>query len=124
MSFRLILVGRVASGVNGVLGAWLMLSPLASGRIPQHDADVWAALVVGGVLMTFGMLRLLSPGELPVLSWINLALGTFVLLSPWLFRFASNEARTWSDVAVGMVVMALAAFSARMTLLLRERLSR
>jgi SPW repeat len=124
MSLRFYLVGRVASGINGVLGAWVMLSPIAFGYVPHHDSDTWAALVVGGILMMFGMMRLLSPGELPILSWINLALGTFVLLSPWLLRFASNEARTWSDVALGAVVMVLAACSARVTLLMRQRLSR
>jgi SPW repeat len=124
MSLRFYLVGRVASGINGVLGAWLMLSPIAFGYVPHRDSGTWAALVVGGILMMFGMMRLLSPGELPILSWINLALGTFVLLSPWLLRFASNEARTWSDVALGAVVMVLAACSARVTLLMRQRLSR
>ena len=93
MSFGLILIGRVASGVDGVAGAWLMASPVASGRIPQHSADLWEHWWSGG-LKTFGMLRLLSPRELPVVSWIDLALGTFVLLSPWLFHHRQFD--TWS----------------------------
>lgn len=124
MSFRLTLIGRAASAVNGMLGAWLMMSPIVSGYASYHDSDVWAVLVVGGTLMTFGMMRLLSPDELPVLSWLNFALGTFVLISPWLFRFSSDEARMWSDVALGAVVIMLAAFSARATLLMRKRLYR
>jgi hypothetical protein len=61
---------------------------------------------------------------LPVLSWINLALGVCILISPWLLRFASNEDRMWAAVALGGSVMMLAAVSAKMTVLMRQKLSR
>lgn len=101
-----------------------MISPIVFGNTVHPDSGVWATLVAGGVLMTFGMIRLLSPGELPVLSWINLALGACILLSPWLLRFASNEARMWAVVAVGGLIMLLAALSVKITLLMRQRVSR
>jgi hypothetical protein len=124
MSRHLTLVGRVASGLNGLLGACIMLSPVLLGYATHHDSDVWASLVIGGVLMIFGMTRLISPEELPLLSWLNLALGACVILSPWLFRFAADETRMWTAVALGGVVMVLAALSARVTLLLRQRVYR
>ena len=121
-SRALIWIGRLASGINGLLGAWMMLAPVATGGLSAHDPHVWATLALGGVVMTFGMTRAVSPEELPTLSWINLAVGVCILASPWLLRFAANEERMWSAVAIGGTVVILAALSTKVTLLMRERL--
>lgn len=116
------LIGRLASGANGLVGAWIMVAPLVNGEVSQHNPAVWATLTLGGILMIFGMTRLTAPEELPVLSWINLMLGVCILVAPWLLRFASDEDRMWTAVALGGTVMALAAASAKATLLMRQRL--
>jgi SPW repeat len=121
---RAMLVSRFASGVNGLLGAWIMVLPLLFGYAIHHGPDVWASLVIGGVLMTFGMLRLISPEELPSLSGINCLLGACILVSPWLLRFTFDPYRTWTDVAAGGLVIVLALLSAKSTLVGREILSR
>lgn len=116
------LIGRLASGTNGLLGAWIMIAPLVTGNISDHNPAVWASLALGGFLMTFATTRLIAPEELPVLSWINLTLGGCILIAPWLLRFASDEDRMWAAVILGGTVMALAASSAKATLLMRHRL--
>jgi hypothetical protein len=121
MSLRLMLIGRVASGMNGLLGACMMVAPVVTGDISRHNPDVWVSLALGGIVMVLGMTRLISPEELPVLSWINLALGSCILLSPWLLRFASDEDQLWTAVTFGGTVMILAALSAKATLLVRQR---
>ncbi len=45
-------------------------------------------------------------------------------MSPWLLRFDSDEGRMWTAVAIGGTVMILATFSAKATLMMRQRLSR
>jgi hypothetical protein len=115
---------RTASGINGLLGAWIMLSPLAFGFAARDNAQVWSSLVTGAIVMTFGMARLAMPDELPVLSWINLALGACILTSPWMLHFAANGALMWSDVAAGVIIMILAGLSAGITRAIREQLSR
>jgi hypothetical protein len=122
--FRLMLIGRLASGLNGLLGIWIMISPLVSGYVVHHDPDVWPSLVMGGILMMFGMLRLISPEELPILSGINLVVGACILISPWLLRFASDQPRMWTDVALGGLVIVLATLSLKSTLMIREWLLR
>jgi len=121
MSPRLILIGRLASGANALLGAGIMVAPLVTGNISQHNPAVWASLTLGGTLMSFGMTRLISPEEWPVLSWINLTLGACILIAPWLLGFASDEERRWTAVVLGGTVMVLAALSAEVTLLMRQR---
>lgn len=120
----LLLIGRLASGINGLLGAWIMIAPLVTGDLSDHNPDVWATLTLGGIVMTFGMTRVISPEEWPALSWMNLAVGACIVLSPWLLRFAADEDRMWAAVAVGGTVMILAALSVKMTVSLRQRLSR
>jgi len=124
MISRLTFLVRAASGMNALLGAALMFSPLVAGHPAASRPDAWAGLAVGGVIMAFGVARLPAPEEFPALSWANLALGACVLVSPWLLRFASNEDLMWSGVAVGGTVMMLAGTSARVTALIRQRLMR
>ena len=101
-----------------------MVLPLLFGYAVHHGPDVWASLVMGGVLMTFGMLRLISPEELPGLSGINCLLGACILVSPWLLRFTFDPYRMWTDVAAGGLVVVLALLSAKSTLVGRGILSR
>lgn len=121
-SARLLLIGRIASGTNGLLGACIMIEPLVTGELMRPNPAVWASLTLGGILMILGMTRWFSPDELPLLSWINLALGACILLAPWLLRFAADGDRMWAAVGVGGTVMVLAASSAKATLLARQRL--
>ena len=100
-----------------------MISPLVLGFAARGGPFVWVSLAVGATIMMLGMARLVSPEELPLLSWTNFVLGACMLLSPWMFRFESNGPRMWTDVVAGGVIMLLAAVSARMTLLMRQRLS-
>ena len=100
-----------------------MISPLVLGFAARGGPFVWVSLAVGATIMMLGMARLVSPDELPLLSWTNFVLGACMLLSPWMFCFESNGPRMWTDVVAGGVIMLLAAVSARMTLLMRQRLS-
>jgi len=96
-----------------------MVAPLATGAVSDHNPYVWVTLTLGGIVMAFGMTRLLSPEELPALSWMNLAVGACIVLSPWLLRFAADEDRMWAAVAVGGTVMILAALSVKVTVSMR-----
>jgi len=119
-----LLIARLASGINGLLGACMMLAPLFTGAVSDHNPLAWGILILGGIVMTFGMTRLFSPEELPALSWMNLAVGASIVLSPWLLRFAADEDRMWAAVAVGGTVMILAALSVKGTVSMRQRLFR
>ena len=118
------LIARVASGTNALLGAYIMFTPLIYGLTRDNGIDVWVTLSMGLIVMICGVVRLFSPGELPALSWGNVALGVYIALSPWLFRFDSDQARIWADATIGGTVMLLAALSAVATTFMQGRLSR
>jgi uncharacterized membrane protein YedE/YeeE len=113
---RLALIGRVASGLNGLLGAGIMLAvPLMTEDAARLRYQVWASVFVGGIIMAFGMTRLTSPEGLRALSWANLVLGASIALSPWLCRFSSDEMLMWAGVIVGALIMGFAVMSVTMT---------
>ncbi|MGD9880507.1 MAG: SPW repeat protein [Reyranella sp.] len=41
-------------------------------------------------------------------EWINLVLGLWVAVSPWVLNFAGHEAARWTHVVIGLIVAALA----------------
>ena len=93
----------------------MLVTPLLSVDATRHRSQIWASVFVGGIVMAFGMTRLMSPEGLRALSWANLVLGACILLSPWLFRFSSDEMLMWAGVIVGALIMAFAAMSVTMT---------
>ena len=78
-----------------------MISPLVFGFAARGGSFVWVSLVVGAVIMMFGIARLVSPEKFPFLSWTNFVVGACMLLSPWMFGFESNETRMWTDAVAG-----------------------
>lgn len=85
-----------------VLGVWLFLSPLFLGYTDVARA-AWNAYVVGSGLIAFSLVAILRPalwGE-----WINLVLGAWLILAPFLLPHESGVAR-WNHLIVGILVVA------------------
>jgi len=40
-------------------------------------------------------------------DWVNLALGVWLVVSPWLLSFNDNPAATWNSVLIGLAFAAL-----------------
>ena len=98
--------------VNALLGIWIFISPW----LLQH-AMAGAAMLggVGGVAMwnfyIVGIaIAVVALAAVFVFSlwgeWVNLALGTWLCLSPWLLGFGTSTALMWNAVIVGMLVFA------------------
>jgi hypothetical protein len=89
-----------------ILGIWLLLSPWAL-RF-SLDASATRDVVTVGFLVVFTEVV-----ELSVFrdweEWINVALGAWLLVSPWVLGFVSPVA-TANAVVVGLLVLALALY--------------
>lgn len=92
--------------VNLVLGAWLFLSPWIFGFVPETAAS-WNAWLSGIVVAALAIAALAAFAEWQ--EWINLAVGLWVIASPWLVGFSQNAAATRDHVVVGVIVAAVAA---------------
>ena len=112
---------KSASGINLVLGAWLIASPWIFGY-STIDAAAWDSVVVGAIILIIGLTRVVSLVG-PALARVNIVLGLWTIASPWIFGYAAGGPAMWNSVAVGVVVTLLALLSANATVL-RDRRER
>ena len=79
---------RTASGINILLGIWLIVSPWVfdySGRAP-----VLNSVNVGALISILAAFRLGTLDRSAGLSAINLILGLWTIASPWVCDFSAN----------------------------------
>ena len=91
--------------VNLLAGLVLAISPWALGFSALGFA--WNAWIVGVVvvLVALGALVAFQQWE----EWVNLLLGIWAIVSPWVLGFAGNSGAMGVHVVVGLVVAILAA---------------
>lgn len=90
--------------VNGLLGAWLILSPWILGL--QQPRIAMAALVVAGILLlasSVGAILLPSAWE----EWFGAAVGAVLMASPWLLGFAGTALAVQVAVFTGLAAVIL-----------------
>lgn len=100
---------RTASGINILLGIWLLISPWVfdySGR-----ATVLNSVIVGALIALFAAIRLASLENSPGLSGVNLALALWTIASPWVCDYSANVGAMRDSVILGILIAALASWS-------------
>jgi hypothetical protein len=104
---------RTASAINVVLGIWLMASPWVfdySGRYP-----VLNSVFVGTLIAMVAVIRFASLHESAGVNGIGVLLGFWTIVSPWASGYVANKAALAKNIMVGVLVTALAIWSARAT---------
>lgn len=41
--------------------------------------------------------------------WVNIILGIWLILSPWILGFSGNGGATWNNIIIGLVVAVVTA---------------
>ena len=106
-----------ASGMDVLAAMWLFLSPFALRFYATATGAATANNVVLGIVIgILAAIRLISGNPSTVwLSWVNVVLGIWVLISPWCLRFSHSHAATTNNVIMGIAVILLASWSALVT---------
>lgn len=78
---------RTASGINVLLGIWLIISPWVFGYVSAGPAPMWNSVVVGAIVLILAATRFSNPDMAPGLSWVNLILALWTIASPWIYRY-------------------------------------
>jgi len=91
--------------VNGLLGAWLILSPWAVGFADNQMAMV-NFVVVGVLLIAAAIGAIMVPKAWE--EWVEAALGVWLMASPWLLGFAGMATAMQNAVFTGLLVTILA----------------
>jgi hypothetical protein len=102
------------STVTLLAGVWLILSPsaLGYGEPDRLFGGVWNETVVGIAIAVVALVRILSPASSAPLSAVNVALGGWLIIAPFILDYgpAMSDAR-WNDIIVGAVTVVFAGAS-------------
>jgi hypothetical protein len=91
--------------VSALLGAWLIVSPWIVG-FADSTLVVANFLVVGALLVAAGVGAILVPKAWE--EWVEVALGVWLIASPWLLGFADQPAPMQNALFSGLAVTVLA----------------
>jgi SPW repeat len=107
----------LASGINVLLGVWVIISPwfygYAAGPAPASVA--LNNVIVGMLIVICAALRSFSPDRRVSLSGINIVLGIWTLISPWIYGYGVDGALFGTNIIAGIAVIALAIWSGGVT---------
>ncbi len=88
------------------LGIFLFLSPSLFG-FASVTAAAWSTWISGIIVIILAFAALAAFAEWE--EWVNLAVGIWIAVSPWLVGFASYQTAMQLHVLVGVVVAVIAA---------------
>ncbi len=106
------LTAQWKDAVNFILGIWLIVSPWALGFATDR-APTWNAWVVGVVIAVAAIAALVAFNKWE--EWVEVALGAWLIVSPYLLGFSGLMHATVNQVVVGIIVAGLAIWSAMAT---------
>jgi hypothetical protein len=91
--------------VNTCLGAVLFLMPWLFDF--GSTVAAWNAGFVGAVIFVLSIAAIVRFAQWE--EWINLVLGLWVVISPWVLGFAAMATAMWGHVVIGAAIVVLAA---------------
>ena len=96
-----------------LVGAWEVLAPFVLGYTMATGA-LWDAIILGIGLIIFAGWAALSNeiSTIRGLNWINVILGVWLILAPFIIGYTSFAAALWNDIIVGIVAVVLAGWAA------------
>jgi hypothetical protein len=93
-----------------LLGLWLFITPwVFSYPIPSSEA--WNAFISGAAMAVLAAFDLYKTYFWAVV--VNLLVGIWVAVSPWVLNVADQRELTWNQVIVGLAVVVLALWEMR-----------
>ena len=94
-------------------GLWEVIAVFMLGYTAS-SAALWNALIVGVVLLVLGVWAALSNQETTdkSLDWINVVIGLWLIIAPFILGYTAIGAAMWNDIIVGIVVVVFEVWAA------------
>lgn len=102
-------VDQYQDWINLILGAVLFLAPWLFG-FADATAAAWNAWIAGIVVAALSIAALVRFAEWE--EWVNVVVGIWILVSPWVLGFSGITSAMWVCVVLGIVIAAMAAWEA------------
>lgn len=100
---------KTASSLNLALGIWLIVAPFIFHY--GTKAAVSNDITIGVTIAILALIRVFKASGTSWVSWLNVALGGWLLLAPFILSYAA-AATLWNDMIVGLLVICLGVWSA------------
>lgn len=84
------------------LGAYMLFVPLFT-LDKSNDATIWAAEVLGGLVILGAVWALAAP-DMRSTEWTNAVLGALLFVAPWVLDYADLGGAAWNAWVVGALV--------------------
>ncbi len=95
--------------INVILGIWLIISPWIFRYVSTRA--YWNGVILGIAIGIIALIRVITPYQTGPLSWLNVILGIWLIISPFVLRLESTAAH-WNTIIVGIIVVLVALWSA------------
>jgi hypothetical protein len=107
---------KVLSGINIVLGAWMIIAPFVLGY-SANPVAMWNSIIVGAIVLILAWIRAANPASAPGLSWINAILGVWLIIAPFILGTSATarSSAQWNEIIVGIGIAVFGAWSALTT---------
>lgn len=110
-----------------VLGILLIAAPWIFGTATTHALIVWNAGIVG-LALVFSTLWTFAQSSVSVtqwgsIAWLQLILGAWLIIAPWLLGFAAIGTAAWTAWIVGILVVFIAVWKVLEVRCLRTQVS-
>lgn len=86
--------------VSLILGIWLFISPFIGLGVTENAA--WNSWIFGAVIAVMSAWALASPERWE--EWVNLVVGVWVFIAPFVLGFTTQDGAMWNHLIVGIVV--------------------
>lgn len=87
--------------VSLILGIWLFISPWVLGftSVANAATNAW---ILGIAVAVVAIIALSMPQLWE--EWVNLILGVWLIIAPWVVGFSNMSTPTWNSVILGIIV--------------------
>lgn len=96
---------RPQDWTNASLGTYMLFVPSFTANSPDN-ATIWAAEVLGGLIVLTALWALAAPRSQGA-EWTNATLGGLLFVAPWLFGYADLGGAAGNAWVVGALVASL-----------------
>ncbi len=101
---------RITAGISFLIGLWVFVSPWVYGA--ASNASAWNSWIVGGLVAIFALVLWANPVGARGLGWVNMFLGAWLFVSPWVYAYTANSGRFINSLCAGVVIFALSIYGA------------
>jgi len=88
--------------VNLIFGVWLFISPFTLGYQSVGGVAAWNSYILGVAVAVFAIWALSQPRVWE--EWVNLVLGIWLIISPFVLGFTGDSAALWNNIILGILV--------------------